>query len=132
MILPQSGKTVRRLAWFRAEDGKTRPSLDREPRIEPQPTFQSRQCLKQRRPSTQKSPVSTTESAGAPTLGVVPTPLMQNVPVQLKDLDLKVTRGYRDPPQSLVRFSDTKQSSPSIALAFTMKPGVNVVNLLRN
>ena len=73
--------------------------------------------------------VSATEVAGDSTLSIIPKPLIQNVPVQLKDLDLKVSRGYRDPPQSLVRFSDTEQSSPSIALAFTMKPGVNIVDL---
>jgi len=62
-------------------------------------------------------------------LGPLSAPLSQNVPVRLKDLDLKVTRGYRDPTRSLVRFSDTEQSSPCIALAFTMKPGVNIVEL---
>ncbi len=75
--------------------------------------------------------VRTTERAGDSTLSVLPQPLTQNVPVRLKDLDLKVTRGYRDPTRSLVRFSDTERSYQGIALAFTMKPGVNIVNLDR-
>ena len=62
-------------------------------------------------------------------LGPLPVPLTQNVPVQLKDLDLKVIRGYEDPKRSIVRYSGTQQSSDCIVLAFSMKSGVNIVDL---
>jgi multidrug efflux pump subunit AcrB len=56
--------------------------------------------------------LATQQMAGAnESLGPLPAPLTQNVPVRLKDLDLKVIRGYEDPRQSIVRFSDTQQSS---------------------
>ena len=38
-------------------------------------------------------------------------------------------RGYEDPRQSSIRFSDTQQASDCIVLAFTMKSGVNIVDL---
>jgi multidrug efflux pump subunit AcrB len=76
-----------------------------------------------------QSTVGTTERQGEQSLGVLPTPLTQNVPVQLKDLDLKVVRGYADPPRSITRFSDTDQSSDCIVLAFTMKAGANIADL---
>lgn len=57
------------------------------------------------------------------------TPLSQNVPVRLGDLDLEVKRGYRDPPNAITRFSDADQSYPCLIITFTMKDGVNIVDL---
>jgi multidrug efflux pump subunit AcrB len=73
--------------------------------------------------------VGTIETAGDPSLSVMPRPLTQNVSVSLEDLDLNIVRGYRDPPSSMARFGDTSASYPCIALAFTMKPNVNIVEL---
>jgi multidrug efflux pump subunit AcrB len=56
-------------------------------------------------------------------------PLTQNVPVTIGDLDLNVTRGYRDPPRSITRYSDTEGSHDCVVLAFTMKDGINIVEL---
>lgn len=56
-------------------------------------------------------------------------PLTQNVPVTVADLDLNVRRGYRDPPRSLTRFADAQGVSDCVVLAFTMKDGVNIVQL---
>ena len=60
---------------------------------------------------------------------LVPTPLAQNIPVKLKDLELNVIRDYEDPPQQLARYSDAERSSDCIVMAFTMKGGVNIVDL---
>lgn len=76
-----------------------------------------------------QSKVGETERQGEQSLGIVPTPLTQNVPVQLKDLDLEVVRGYEWPPRSITRFSNTNQSFDCIVLAFTMKAGVNIADL---
>ncbi len=48
------------------------------------------------------------------------------VPVHLRDLRIRVQRGYADPPDSLVRFSDPHDSADAIVLSFTMKPGQNI------
>lgn len=48
------------------------------------------------------------------------------VPVHLKDLRIKVKRGYADPAESLVRFGDIAGSADAIVLSFTMKPGQNI------
>lgn len=57
------------------------------------------------------------------------TPLTQNVPVTVADLDLEVTRGYMDPPRQITRYSDAEASYECVALAFAMKDGVNIVEL---
>jgi multidrug efflux pump subunit AcrB len=57
------------------------------------------------------------------------TPLSQNVPVRLKDLDLEVKRDYLDPPLAITRFSDTERSYPCLVITFTMKDGVNIVDM---
>ncbi len=49
-----------------------------------------------------------------------------DVPVHLSDLDIRITRGYIDPPPSRVRFGDTAGSHDAIVLSFTMKPGQNI------
>ncbi len=49
-----------------------------------------------------------------------------DLPVNLSDLKIKVSRDYQDPPPSLVRFGDPEKSVPAIALSFTMKPGQNI------
>ncbi|MGI9304309.1 MAG: efflux RND transporter permease subunit [Gammaproteobacteria bacterium] len=48
------------------------------------------------------------------------------VPVHLRDVRIQVSRGYADPPDSLVRFGDTEGSADAIVLSFTMKPGQNI------
>ncbi len=53
----------------------------------------------------------------------------QLVPVYLKDLGLKVIRGYEDPSPGLVRFGNVDASSEAIVLAFYLKPGQNVSEL---
>ena len=58
-----------------------------------------------------------------------PFPLRQGVPVLLADLGLEVRRGYVDPPSQLTRFVDSDRSHECVVLAFTMKPGVNIVDL---
>ena len=62
-------------------------------------------------------------------LGPIPLSLSQAAPVALKDLDLKVTRRYQDPPMSLSRFVGKDSSAPSLVISLTMKPGVNIVSL---
>ena len=75
--------------------------------------------------------LGTTKTSGEPALGVIPRPLSQNVPVQLQDLDLTVTRQYRDPPTAITRFADVDRSYPCVVLAFTMKDGMNIAELDR-
>ena len=53
-------------------------------------------------------------------------PPAYEVPVHLRDLRIEVSRGYADPPDSLVRFGDGEASSEAIVLSFTMKPGQNI------
>lgn len=59
-------------------------------------------------------------------IGPIPLEISQAAPVTLKDLDVTVTREYQTPTPSRTRFTDKENSSPSVILSFTMKPGVNI------
>jgi len=50
-------------------------------------------------------------------------------PVYLKDLGLKVVRGYEDPPALICRFGDARRSVPAVVVAITMKSGANIVDV---
>ena len=49
--------------------------------------------------------------------------------VRLKDVGLKVTRGYNDPPDILSRFTDERGSFPCVMLGVTMKSGQNIIDV---
>ncbi|MDJ0740535.1 MAG: efflux RND transporter permease subunit [Gammaproteobacteria bacterium] len=48
------------------------------------------------------------------------------VPVHLRDVSIRVSRGYADPPDALVRYGGPEASAEAIVLSFTMKPGQNI------
>ncbi len=50
-------------------------------------------------------------------------------PVYLEDLNLKVVRGYQDPPQVITRYSDPHISDTCVIVAFSMKAGANIVDV---
>lgn len=52
-----------------------------------------------------------------------------DVPVRLRDLGIRLSRGYADPPAQLARFGDGDGSVPAVMLSFTMKPGENISEL---
>lgn len=56
-------------------------------------------------------------------------PPSMEVPVYLEDLNIKVLRGYLDPPESITRFGDAETSMESIFLSFTLKSGQNITQL---
>ena len=49
--------------------------------------------------------------------------------VRLKDVGLKVARGYNDPPDILSRFTDERGSFPCVMLGVTMKSGQNIIDV---
>lgn len=53
----------------------------------------------------------------------------QNRQVYLRDLGLKVQRGYQDPPTVISRFGDAHTSEPTVIVAVTMKSGANIVDI---
>ncbi|MCD4824713.1 MAG: efflux RND transporter permease subunit [Phycisphaerae bacterium] len=50
-------------------------------------------------------------------------------PIYLKDLGIKVRRGYHDPPRIRARFGDAKSNMPCLIVSFTMKGGQKVTDL---
>lgn len=50
-------------------------------------------------------------------------------PVYLQDLGLKITRDYKDPPNTITRYGDPDTSEPCVIIAFTMKDGANIVDI---
>lgn len=50
-------------------------------------------------------------------------------PVRLRELDLKISRDYEDPPPTICRFGDARHSTPAVIVALTMKSGANIVDL---
>ena len=49
--------------------------------------------------------------------------------VRLKDVGLKVTRGYNDPADILSRFTEERGSFPCVMLGVTMKSGQNIIDV---
>jgi multidrug efflux pump subunit AcrB len=49
--------------------------------------------------------------------------------VRLRDVGLGVSRGYRDPPDILSRFTDERGSFPCVMLGVTMKSGQNIIDV---
>ncbi|MEW6360205.1 MAG: efflux RND transporter permease subunit [Planctomycetota bacterium] len=52
-----------------------------------------------------------------------------HIPVYLRDIGVKVVREYQDPPSVICRYGDGHTSQPCVVVAYTMKEGVNVIEL---
>ena len=50
-------------------------------------------------------------------------------PVYLKDINLKVSRRYREPFVAKARYGDAQSQAPCIVLSLIMKEGANIVEL---
>jgi len=53
-------------------------------------------------------------------------------PTYLKDLGIRISRGYEDPPRFITRYGTAEGSTPCIIVSFTMKKGENIVTLGRD
>lgn len=50
-------------------------------------------------------------------------------PVLLRDQGLKVNRAYRDPPQVISRFTESRGTFPAVMIGVTMKSGANIIDV---
>lgn len=53
----------------------------------------------------------------------------QRTPAYLKDLGIKVSRRYQEPPTFVTRFGAPKVSAPCVVVSFTMKAGESITEL---
>ena len=49
--------------------------------------------------------------------------------VRLRDVGLKVTRDYRDPPEVICRFTEERGTFPAVMVGVTMKSGSNIIEV---